>query len=130
MGVFPIIHSLEMFLLRQREDGGPDIQRIDKILQEIELTRFPIFPLLGFIIIHGEKHLLVAVVGVIVVITRVVGIATLDHVLDKSYGRVITSAITLPPGLDYDLVQRDAGRRQLYRETLSALQGNLLCRIP
>ena len=86
--------------------------------------------LLRFIIVHGKDHLLIAVVGVIIVVTRVIRITTLDDVLDKSYRRVITSAITLPPGLDYDLVQRDAGRRQLYRETLSALQGNLLCRIP
>ena len=32
MGVFPIIHSLEMFLLRNREDGGSYIQSIYKFL--------------------------------------------------------------------------------------------------
>ena len=70
--VLTVIDRLDFFFFRNRQDGGANIKRIDKIGQEIELAWLAILFRLWFILIHGEDHFFIPVILEIVMIMGII----------------------------------------------------------
>ena len=109
---FSVKDGFYSFFLRNRENGRPDIERINIIDKKVELSLLSVFAGFRLVVVHRENHLLILVIAEVIVIPRVVTLPEGDDLLHKANGGVFFLTVFLFLRFDNHFVQGDAARSQ------------------